>query len=166
MRTGNLKGYVVRFYWHPNLAVFIALFLLACGPDEYAASVAAQLEYPEIPGLDFDDWDTPSPDRSLGALGSLDSLGSSGSMKGTYRIEGTGLLETDLKPVELIGHYRERMIQPSWDIQDEHSGNGAAWFMWTVPDSMGNLWYGSLVVTPAGQGWQQVWLSLHSSELR
>ena len=125
-------------------------------------------DFPQIPGLDFSVWDEPSPDRdrSPGSLDSFTNRGSGGSMNGTYVITASSLMETDLGPDELIDRYRENLAHPSWDIRGEGAGTESSWFTWTVHDDKGHIWYGALAALTAEEGWQRVWLSLHSEELR
>ncbi len=87
-------------------------------------------------------------------------------MKGVYEIEGSGFIETGVSPAEMIREYRKRLVQPGWKTKNEGSGDGIAWFSWSVLDDAGHNWSGTLVVATVGEGWQRVWLSLHSAELR
>ena len=125
-------------------------------------------DFPKIPGLDFSVWDTPSPDRdrSPGSLDSFTNRGSGGSMNGTYVITASSLMETGLSPAELTERFRENLAHSSWNIRGEGAGAEASWFTWTVHDQDGHLWHGALAALTAGEGWQRVWLSLHSEELR
>ena len=124
--------------------------------------------FPSIPGLDLSSWYAPSPDRhhSPGSLDSFSSRGVASSMNRAYAITASDFMKTDLGPAELMSRYRENLTHPSWDIKDEGAGGEASWLTWTVHDEEGHLWYGTLVAATAGEGWQRVWLSLHSQELR
>ena len=124
--------------------------------------------FPSIPGLDFSSWYAPSPDRdhSPGSLDSFSSRGVASSMNRAYAITASDFMKTDLGPAELMNRYRENLTHPSWDIKDEGDSEEASWLTWTVHDEEGHLWYGTLVAATAGEGWQRVWLSLHSQELR
>ena len=120
-------------------------------------------DFPDIPGMDFTAWE-PGPEPDPNRL--FDGFGRSASLKGTYNIRGEKDLETDQRPDAILRRYRDQLAHPSWDIQGESLENPVAWLIWTVPDGEGNLWFGSLVATPSGQGRVQVWMSLYSSDLR
>ena len=120
-------------------------------------------DFPDIPGLDFTAWE-PIPDPDLGRL--FDSFKRSASSKGSYDIRGEKDWETDQKPDAILKRYRDELSHPSWDIQGESRENPVAWLIWTVRDSEGNLWFGSLIAAPAGRGRVQVWTSLYSDDLR
>lgn len=125
-------------------------------------------ELPKIPGLDLSSawgnwWAT---DSEPGTLNSLQGQSMSVSQNGAYGIEFDGLLEADFPPRELIQLYRSNWETPAWNIRYEGTGDGAAWLIWTVHDSEGYLWRGSLVATLAGEGLQRVSLFLYSSERR
>ena len=83
-------------------------------------------EYPKISGLNFDNHRTNI--FGFGSESANARLGNRAGMRGVYEIEGSGFAETKVSPTEMIREYRERLAQPGWDIQNEGSGNGIAWF--------------------------------------
>lgn len=123
-------------------------------------------DYPNIPGLDFNMWNIPFRNPEPASLDYLSHTNFHGSSGGMYDISSSSLQATDLNAGELISRYRERLAQPSWNIRERGTGTNASWLTWTVHDEEGHLWYGTLVAATAGEGWQRVWLSLHSQELR
>ena len=127
---------------------------------------AGEFDYPNIPGLDFNMWHIPfrnSEPNSPGNLGHTNFLRSSDGM---YLISSSSLQATDLNAGELMSRYRERLAQASWNIREQGTGADASWFTWTVRDDENRLWYGTLTVSAAGEGWQRVSLFLHLPELR
>ena len=123
-------------------------------------------DYPNIPGLDFNMWNTPFRNPEPGSLDNLSQTSFTGSPVAMYTISSSTLQATDLSPGELISRYLERLAHPSWHIREQGAGAEASWFNWTVHDDEGHLWHGALTASAAGEGWQWVSLSLHSPELR
>ena len=130
------------------------------------AEQAVGPDYPKIPGLDFNMWNAPFRNPEPASLDSLSQTSFHGSPGGMYAISSSSLQATDLNAGELISRYRERLAQPSWNIREQGTGADASWFTWTVQDDENHVWFGTLVAATAGEGWQRVWLSLHSQELR
>ena len=123
-------------------------------------------DYPNIPGLDLNMWNTPFRNPEPGSLGNLSQTGFTGSPAGIYTIRSATLQATDLTAGELISRYRERLARPGWNIREQGTGAEVSWFTWTIHDEEGHLWHGALTATAAGEGWQSVSLFLHSPELR
>ena len=123
-------------------------------------------DYPNIPGLDFNMWNTPFSSAEQGSPNSLSSTNFHGSPREMFDISSSTLQATDLSPGELVSRYRERLAQPGWTIREQGKGADASWLTWKVHDVEGHLWYGALTASAAGEGWQRVSLSLHSPELR
>lgn len=145
------------------LAIFAASLLLACGSSAPAEDESDFPTFPDIPGMDFAAWE-PVPDPALDRL--FDGFGRSAGSKGTYDIQGEKDLETDEPASAVLSRYRSQLEHPSWNVQGESLENPVPWIIWTVRDGKGNLWFGSLVAAPAGEGRVKVWLSLYSDDLR
>ena len=139
-----------------------ACALLACGSDPAAENKPDFPPPPDIPGVDFTEWE-PNPYPDLDRL--FDGFGRSASSKGTYDIQGEKDLETDEAVGVILQRYRDQLSHPSWDIQSESLAAPVAWLIWTVRDGAGNFWSGVLVVAPSGEGRVRVWLSLYSDDL-
>ncbi len=90
----------------------------------------------------FVEFEPPPGDVSHGS-----SLGSNDG-----QFEALLLLETDMSPAELLEYYREKIVQPDWEIQGEQAVADAAWLNWTFRDNEGRLWVGMLMVSEAKQG--------------
>jgi hypothetical protein len=123
-------------------------------------------DYPNIPGLDFNMWDTPFRSPGPDSPSSISSTSFHGSAREMFDISSFNLQATDLSPGELVSRYRERLAQPGWKIREQGTAADASWLTWTVHDGEGHLWHGTLTASAAGEGWQRVSLFLHSPELR
>ena len=98
--------------------------------------------------------------------GNSGSSFSSGGSMSPYdnQVNIYGELETESAPADLVRLYRDELNHPSWNIIDEGSSGDFGWFSWSVHDTEGRLWHGSLVVAPLHDGWKQVWLSLYAND--
>ncbi len=150
---------------HVRLAVAVVAgsLLLACGSFAPDAGEPDLPPFPDIPAIDFTAW-TPGTDPDLDKI--FDRFGRSTGPKGAYDIRGEKNLETNESAGAALKHYRDHLVDPSWDIQGEDRESEVAWLIWKAHDSEDNLWFGSLVATPSGEGRVRVWLSLYSDDLR
>ena len=139
----------------------------APGPD------GGEREFPQIPGLDMEQREdilaaVPGTSVVRGSFrtGNSGSSFSSGGSMSPYdnQVNIYGELETESAPADLVRLYRDELNHPSWNIIDEGSSGDFGWFSWSVHDTEGRLWHGSLVVAPLHDGWKQVWLSLYAND--
>ena len=65
-----------------------------------------------------------------------------------------------MKLEELIGHYRQEVLQPDWKFQHELLDERIAAISWTFLDEPDRPGFGTLVITPAdeGQWWVRLWM--------
>ena len=149
-----------------TLAILVASLLLNSGSRAPAEREPYIAPFPDVTAIDFSKW-YPEPDGTHREISKLfDDFVHAGSFTGIYEIQGEKHWETDEPPGVILRRYRDQLVHPSWNIQGESLTEPVAWLIWTAHDSDGNLWYGSLVATLAGRERVQVWMSLHSDDLR
>ena len=153
------------YQWLISL-VCVLLVIAACESEDPGVMPLATSPkpsgFPNVAGLDFSN---RSRDPEPGSLGSLQNRSWGSSNSGTYIIEASGFIESGDAPADLMLLYRDNLVHPSWELQDEGIGADAAWFTWTMRDDSDNLWYCSLVALTAGEGLSRIWLSLYSPAL-
>ena len=81
--------------------------------------------------------------------------------QGVGEVIASLLLETDMTLPALLEYYRQQLLEPGWEVQQEAVGEELATLTWTFRDEGNHLWFGVLMVGTAGEGLQQVrlWLA-------
>lgn len=69
----------------------------------------------------------------------------SGGSRGEYNT--SALLQTDMTLGALLEHYRQRVLQPDWKVQQETMDGGLAALTWTFRDEADYPWFGVLLIT-------------------
>ena len=79
---------------------------------------------------------------------------------GSGEYNASVLLQTDMTLKDLIGHYRQEVLQPDWKFQHDLIEERVAAFSWTFLDEPDQPGFGTLVITPGkeGQWWVRLWI--------
>jgi len=117
------------------------------GQGERVPPPPSQIEATPQPA--FPRLEPPSGVRSIGS--------SSGGGRGEYN--ASVLLVTDMTLAALLEHYRQRVLQPDWKVQQETTDEGLAALTWTLRDEADQPWFGVLLISPAEEGmWVRLWM--------
>lgn len=88
---------------------------------------------------------------------------SSGSGGGNGEYSATVLLKTEMPVDVLMDYYRNHVLQPNWELQNEMMDEGVAALTWTFLDEASQPGFGALVVAQSGEGQKRVRLWMGGS---
>ncbi len=99
--------------------------------------------------------DTPSlePPPGVSRLGG-------GSGRSIGEASASALLKTDMPLAALLEFYRQQVLEPGWEVQQEEVADDLAVLTWTFQVNDGFSWIGVLLIAPAGEDlrWVRLWM--------